>query len=80
MPKHLPARPPLDAREERQLPYVRLPGDEFGRYIAEHSDELQRGCPRINYLLWSDILLDFQDGRPAFGRRVRAGATLRGRL
>jgi len=44
------------AQAWRQLPYVRLPGDE-----------LQRGSSRLDYLLWSDVVLDIQDGQPSAG-------------
>ncbi len=68
--KHLARQRPgpdalATARAWQALPYVRLPGDEFARYLWGERERLTETMPEAQ-LPWADAVYDLADGRQLF--------------
>lgn len=54
------------AQAWQRLPYILLPENGFGQYLAQHTRELQEAMPLVEHLPWDDALYDLLYHRTAF--------------
>lgn len=72
--KHLvTTHSPATANAWQQLPYVQLPGEGFGTYLAQHERELEEALPAIEHLPWEDVLFDSVMARETFLQTAASG-------